>query len=48
MEVPQGVPKPLNCPRCGAPAMMIHRLNKSPPGKCCGRGGGLPWQQTPP
>jgi len=28
IEVPQGVPKPANCPRCGAPAMMIHRLTR--------------------
>jgi DNA-directed RNA polymerase subunit RPC12/RpoP len=30
IEVPQGCPKPVNCPRCGAPAMMIHRLDKGP------------------
>jgi len=49
IEVPQGVSKPANCPRCGAPAMMIHRLDKSPPrGRRGGRGGGPPWQRTPP
>jgi ribosomal protein S27AE len=49
IEVPQGTPKPINCPRCGAPAMMIHRLNKgSPGGRRGGRGGGPPWQRTPP
>ncbi|MEM2849479.1 MAG: hypothetical protein QXI36_04300 [Candidatus Bathyarchaeia archaeon] len=40
IEVPQGVQKPLNCPKCGAATMMIHRLNKGPPG---GRGGPA-WQ----
>jgi DNA-directed RNA polymerase subunit RPC12/RpoP len=46
IEVPQGVLKPNNCPRCGAPAMMIHRLNKGPPGGRKGsRGGGPPWQR---
>jgi hypothetical protein len=29
--------------------MMIHRLNKgSPGGRRGGRGGGPPWQRTPP
>jgi hypothetical protein len=28
--------------------MMIHRLDKGPPGGRRGRGGGPPWQQTPP
>ena len=46
IEVPQGVPKPLNCPKCGAPATMIHRLDKGPPGGR--RGGGPPWQRGPP
>jgi len=32
IEAPQGVPKPANCPRYGAPVMMIHRLDKDPPG----------------
>jgi len=35
--VPQGVPKPPACPKCGAPAAMIHRIDKGPPG---GRGAG--------
>jgi len=43
IEVPQGVPKPANCPRCGAPTMMIHRLDKGPPGGRRRRGGGPPW-----
>jgi len=50
IEAPQGYPKPVNCPRCGAPAMMIHRLDKGPSrsrGRC--RGGGVPpWQRTSP
>jgi ribosomal protein S27AE len=48
IEVPQGIPKPLNCPRCGAPAMMIHRLNKGPPGGRRGRGRGPSWQGSQP
>jgi len=35
IEVPQGMPKPAACPRCGAPITMIHRVDKGPPG---GRG----------
>jgi len=31
IEVPYGVPKPSQCPYCGAPAYMIHRINKGPP-----------------
>jgi len=46
IEVPQGVPKPANCPGCGAPAMMIHRLDKGSLGGR--RGGGPPWQRAPP
>ncbi|MEM3873516.1 MAG: hypothetical protein QXU45_00035 [Candidatus Bathyarchaeia archaeon] len=46
IEAPQGAPKPANCPRCGVPAMMIRRLDKGPPGGR--RGGGPPWQRTPP
>jgi hypothetical protein len=37
MEVPQGMPKPAVCSKCGAPAPMIHRIDKGPPG---GRGAG--------
>ncbi|MDH5754319.1 MAG: hypothetical protein OEY95_03815 [Candidatus Bathyarchaeota archaeon] len=48
IETPQGVPKPPNCPKCGAPAIMIHRLNKGPPGGRRGRGGGPPWQRSSP
>jgi len=32
IEVPYGVPKPVQCPHCGAPGYMIHRVDK-------GRGG---------
>jgi len=39
IEVPYGVPKPAQCPYCGAPAYMIHRLDKGPGGP--GRRGGL-------
>ena len=46
IEVPQGYPKPVNCPRCGAPAVMIHRLDKGPSRGRRGGGGGLPWQRT--
>ena len=28
IEVPYGVPKPAQCPYCGAPAYMIHRIDK--------------------
>lgn len=37
IEVPRGMPKPAACPRCGAPLMAIHRIDKGPPG---GRGAG--------
>jgi len=37
IEVPRGIPKPAACPRCGAPLMAIHRVDKGPPG---GRGAG--------
>jgi len=30
IEVPYGMPKPAVCPRCGAPSIMIHRLDKGP------------------
>jgi NAD-dependent SIR2 family protein deacetylase len=33
IEVPKGVPKPPSCPKCGAPATVIHRLDKGTPGK---------------
>jgi DNA-directed RNA polymerase subunit RPC12/RpoP len=46
IEVPQGVPKPVKCPRCGASAMMIHRLDKGPSKGMRGRGGGSPWRRT--
>ena len=42
IEVPQGIPKPQICPRCGAPSIMIHRINKGPPGGRRGRGRGPP------
>ncbi len=29
-ECPYGVPKPMSCPRCGAPHHMIHRVDKGP------------------
>ncbi|MEM2997303.1 MAG: hypothetical protein QXK52_07320 [Candidatus Bathyarchaeia archaeon] len=48
LEIPQGEPKPPNCPRCGAPGTMIHRLDKGPPGGGRGRGGGPPWQRSQP
>lgn len=51
MEVPQGVPKPPTCSKCGAPAAMIHRIDKGQPGRGAGRRGaggsrggrGPPW-----
>jgi len=50
IEVSQGVPKPLGCPNCGAPAAMIHRIDKGPPGGGGagrrGAGGGRWFQQT--
>ncbi|MGP3667556.1 MAG: hypothetical protein ACKD6N_03805 [Candidatus Bathyarchaeota archaeon] len=48
IEVPQGVPKPVNCPRCGASSMMIHRLDKGSPGGGGGRGRCPSWRQTSP
>jgi len=27
-EVPHGLPRPMRCPRCGAPAYMIHRVDR--------------------
>jgi len=33
IEASQGFPKPSNCPECGAPATMIHRLDKGPLGE---------------
>ncbi|HDI47150.1 MAG TPA: hypothetical protein ENF82_05025 [Candidatus Methanomethylia archaeon] len=38
IEVPYGVPKPPNCPYCGAPAHLIHRVDAGPRGM--GRGMG--------
>lgn len=43
IEVPQGVPKPQVCPKCGAPSTMIHRIDKGPPGGRRLRNGGPPW-----
>jgi DNA-directed RNA polymerase subunit RPC12/RpoP len=45
IEVPQGVPKPAECPKCGAQGFMIHRLEPGPPGGRRGRGGPR-WQHT--
>jgi hypothetical protein len=45
IEASQGVSKPLNCPRRGAPATMIHRLNEGSFGGK--RGGGPPGQGSP-
>ncbi|MCS7368877.1 MAG: hypothetical protein NDF57_04145 [archaeon GBS-70-058] len=44
IEVPRGTPKPVKCPKCGASAMMIHRLNKGSPRGRRRRGGGPPEQ----
>lgn len=38
IEVPQGIPKPAKCPKCGAAAYMIHRVEPGPPGGRRGRG----------
>ncbi|RLG60565.1 hypothetical protein DRN86_02245 [Candidatus Geothermarchaeota archaeon] len=38
IEVPYGIPKPVQCPKCGAPAMIIHRVDKGP-GRRRGRRG---------
>lgn len=40
IEVPYGMPKPMRCPRCGAPAQFIHRIDKGPR---WGRGRGACW-----
>ncbi|MCD6510362.1 MAG: hypothetical protein J7L11_08270 [Thermoprotei archaeon] len=46
IEVPYGMPKPTACPRCGAPAMMIHRLDAGGRGRGGRRGrGGPPWSR---
>jgi hypothetical protein len=47
MEVPQGMPKPAVCSKCGAPAPMIHRIDKGPPGGVDAgrRGRGPRWSQ---
>lgn len=37
IEVPYGVPKPVQCPHCGAPAYMIHRIDKGPGRRGFGR-----------
>ena len=42
IEVPQGMPKPPACPKCGAPAQMIHRIDKGALGGRRGAGG-PPW-----
>ncbi len=31
IEVPRGMPKPISCPYCKAPAQFIHRIDKGPP-----------------
>jgi predicted RNA-binding Zn-ribbon protein involved in translation (DUF1610 family) len=44
IEVPKGIPKPVKCPKCGAAAYMIHRLEPGPPEKEeeeVGRGGNV-------
>ncbi len=43
IEVPRGIPKPMRCPYCGAPAQFIHRLDKGPP-----RGAGMRRGQVAP
>ena len=49
IEIPYGVPKPVQCPYCGAPAYMIHRIDgggrgRGRGGMGWGRGGpGRPW-----
>lgn len=40
IEIPYGVPKPPQCPYCGAPAYMIHRIDKGPRGPMGRRMGG--------
>lgn len=45
IEVPQGVPKPTKCPKCGAQGFMIHRLEPGPPSGRRGRGGPR-WQRA--
>ncbi|MHA1589343.1 MAG: hypothetical protein ACTSVA_01905 [Candidatus Njordarchaeales archaeon] len=40
IEVPYGVPKPAQCPYCGAPGYMIHRIDKGPWGRWGGPGAG--------
>jgi len=40
IEVPYGTPKPAKCPYCGAPAYMIHRIDKGRGGFGRGRGQG--------
>ena len=27
-ELPHGLPRPINCPKCGAPAHMLHRVDR--------------------
>jgi len=39
IEVPQGMPKPVACFKCGAPAQMIHRVDRGPLGGRRGAGG---------
>ncbi|RLF21685.1 MAG: hypothetical protein DRN15_02010 [Thermoprotei archaeon] len=50
IEVPYGMPKPLQCPRCGAPHHMIHRVDRGRGRRGWGRGrgrggGGPPWAE---
>ncbi len=45
IEVPYGVPKPIQCPYCGAPHYMIHRVDPGGRGWGRGRGFGRGWRR---
>jgi DNA-directed RNA polymerase subunit RPC12/RpoP len=38
IEVPYGTPKPEVCPNCGAPSILIHRIDGGGRGMGAGRG----------